>query len=87
MTRSFQKFLKRIDSVGFRGELEKRALKAHVTLQELYEGPDRAPSIAAARRVVYTWLMKNGKGLNEVARIFDRSAGGVAKLTKAKARR
>jgi hypothetical protein len=80
--RSFRKFETRLDSVGLRKEIKSRALKLHVTLRELYEGPDRAPSIAAARRAVYTWLMEGGKGLNEVARLFDRAPSGIVKLTR-----
>lgn len=82
--RSFKKFTARVAAVGLRGEIEARAFKLHVTLQELYEGPDRAPSIATARRAVYLWLMKQGKGLNEVARLFDRAPSGIVKLTSKK---
>jgi hypothetical protein len=80
--RSFSEFSDRLDSTGLRSKIEKRALKFHVTLRELYEGPDRAPSITAARRAVYVWLMKDGKGLNEVARLFDRVPSGVMSLTR-----
>lgn len=71
MTRSYKKFLARLREIGLLGPIEKRALALHVSLRDLYSGPARAPSIAAARRAVYLWLMKEGLGLNEVARLFD----------------
>jgi hypothetical protein len=80
--RSFQKFVARLDAIGLLNNVESRAVKLHVTLRDLYEGPNRAPSIAAARRSVYLWLMGDGKGLNEVARLFDRAPSGVMKLTR-----
>jgi hypothetical protein len=80
MTRSFEKFSKRLEAVGLFDEVLDRALREHVTLRDLYEGPVRAPSIANARRKIYKWLMKEGKGLNEVARLFDRAPNGVWKL-------
>lgn len=83
MKRSFEKFTDRLNSVGLFKEVEARVLALHVTLQELYEGP-HAPSIIAARRDVYSRLMKKGKSLNEIARLFDRSPSGVMKLTKGK---
>ena len=67
MKRSFTKFARRLKLIGLYAEVEKRAFKMHVTLQELYEGPDRAPSIAAARRAIYTWLMGEGKGKKDEA--------------------
>lgn len=84
MKRSYQNFLIRLEAVGLRKEVEDRAVKLHVTLLDLYEGPDKAPSIVAARRAIYVWLMKKGKGLNEVARLFDRASNGVMKLTRDK---
>lgn len=81
MTRSFRKFVARLDKIGLHQMLEKRALKLHVSLLELYEGPNRAPSITAARRDAYSWLFKRGKGINEIARLFDRAPSGVLKLT------
>lgn len=83
MKRSFRDFVTHLIAIGLRKEIESRALSLHVTLRELYEG-DRAPSIVAARRDIYKWLMKNGKSLNEVARIFDRAPSGVWKLTGGK---
>ena len=82
MNRSFSKFVARLDKIRLRQVLEKRALKRHVSLRELYEGPDLAPSIVAARRDVYTWLLGEGKGLREIARLFDRAPSGVSKLTQ-----
>ena len=82
MKRSFTKFVARLDTIKLRTKVEARALQAHVSLRDLYEGPDRAPSIAAARRAIYLWLLKEGKGNNEIARLFDRAPSGVLKLTK-----
>ena len=82
MKRSFQKFTARLDKIGLRSEIEERALAHRISLRDLYEGPSRAPSIAIARKAVYAWLMKGGKGLNEVARLFDRAPSGVVKMTK-----
>ena len=72
----------RLQDIGLHGKIEARALQAHVSLRDLYEGPHRAPSIAAARRSIYLWLLKEGKGNNEIARLFDRAPSGVLKLTK-----
>ena len=82
MKRSFDKFEARLTAIGLREKIEARAVALHVTLRDLYEGPDKAPSIVGARRAVYTWLMGKGKGLNEVARLFDRAPSGVLKLTR-----
>jgi hypothetical protein len=82
MTRSFQKFEVRLEAIGLHQKIEKRALAFHISLRDLYEGRDKAPSIAAARRDAYVWLMKDGKGLNEVARLFDRAPSGVMKMTR-----
>ena len=82
MKRSYQKFVIKLTAIGLLNNVESRAVKLHVTLRDLYEGPNRAPSIAAARRSVYLWLMGDGKGLNEVARLFDRAPSGVMKLTR-----
>lgn len=82
MKRSFQKFETRLEAIGLRQKIEERALVLHISLRDLYEGPDKAPSIAAARRAVYSWLMKEGKGNNEIARLFDRAPSGVLKLTR-----
>ena len=82
--RSFKPFVARLDATGLHAEVETRALAHHVTLRELYEGPGRAPSIVAARRAVYLWLMEEGKGVNEVARLFDRAPNGVWKMTRGK---
>jgi hypothetical protein len=78
--RAFKPFVARLEEIGLHAEVEARALAHHVSLRDLYEGPDGAPSITAARRDVYSWLVKSGKGLNEVARIFDRAVSGVSKL-------
>lgn len=80
--RSFRAFEERIRASGLYTEITKRALVYHVSLQELYEGTNRAPSIMAARRAVYTWLAKRGKGGNEIARMFDRAQNGVAALLR-----
>jgi hypothetical protein len=85
MKRSFQNFVKRLDDIGLHKKVEALTLKHHVSLLELYEGPSRATSISAARRAVYLWLMKRGKGVNEIARIFDRAPNGVWKMTRGKA--
>ena len=82
MTRSFRKFLVRLDGAGMRAKIERLALVHYVTLRELYEGKDLAPSIVAARRSVYSWLVKEGKSVNEVARLFDRAPNGVWKMTR-----
>ena len=79
--RSFGAFARRLLAIGLRAEVEERSLALHVTLRELYEGPVHAPSIAAARRAVYMWLLKQGKGNNEIARLFDRAPSGISKLT------
>jgi hypothetical protein len=80
MRRSFERFLARLEEHGLRDKIEQRALEQFVSLRALYEGPIKVPSIVAARRSIYRWLMKNGKGLNEVARLFDRLPSGVRKL-------
>lgn len=81
--RSFQKFSQRLRATELYLEVSKRSLAHHVTLRDLYEGPDRAPSVVTARRAVYTWLKeKKGYGVREVARLFDRAANGVSKLTR-----
>jgi hypothetical protein len=82
--RSYRKFVTRLGAVGLFKGVEARSLALHVTLRELYEGPDRAPSIVAARRAVYLWLMEEGKGINEIARLFDRAPNGVWKMTREK---
>jgi hypothetical protein len=82
MKRSFKRFATRLDKSGLRKGVEKRALALHVSLQELYEGA-RVPSIIAARRAVYLWLMQEGKSINEIAVLFDRAPNGVWKLTQA----
>jgi len=82
MKRSFQKFEVRLEAIGLRTKIEKRALALHVSLRDLYEGPARAQSITAARRDVYVWLVKEGKGRNEIARLFDRAPSGVMKLMR-----
>lgn len=79
--RSFATFVKRLGAVGLHQEIEAHALALHVSLRELYDGPDRAPSIAKARQLVYSWLLEQGKGNNEIARLFDRAPSGVLKLT------
>jgi hypothetical protein len=80
MKRSFTKFLARLDDDDLRASVEGRALAEYVSLRALYEGPG-VRSITAARRSVYQWLMKSGKSLNEVARLFDRAPSGVLRLT------
>lgn len=76
--RSFKKFSARLDAIGLRATIEKRALVLHVSLRDLYEV--QGTSSAAARRAVYQWLMKEGKSINEIARLFDRAPSGVWKL-------
>ena len=83
MKRSFQKFLRKLDEIGLREAIEKRSLKFHVSLLELYEGQGRTPSIGAARKSVYSWLFyTKKKGINEIARLFDRAPSGVLKLAR-----
>jgi hypothetical protein len=82
MKRSYEKFMRRLGAIGLHVKVESRALQMHVSLRDLYEGPDKAPSIAAARRAVYLWLIEEGKGNNEIARLFDRAPSGVLKLTR-----
>lgn len=82
MDRSFQKFVRRLDKIGLREGIEERTLELHVSLRELYEGQGRAPSIAAARRDVYWWLHQRGKGVNEIARLFDRAPSAVGRLIR-----
>ncbi len=84
MKRSFAKFVVRLDAIGLRVKVETRALQAHVSLRDLYAGQGRTPSIANARRFVYLWLLEEGKGYNEIARLFDRAPSGVLKLTRGK---
>ncbi len=84
MKRSFSKFLVRLDAIDLRSKIEKRALSFHVSLEDLYGGAGRASSISAARREIYSWLMQEGKSINEIARLFDRAPNGVWKLTKGK---
>jgi len=85
MTRSYKKFLKRLDSSGLRPELEKRAKATRVSLQEIYEGPRTGPVIAA-RRAVYGWLRgTKSMGYREIARLFDRGSYSIWKLTREKA--
>jgi hypothetical protein len=82
--RSFAKFVARLEEIDLRRGVESCSVKMHVTLRELYEGEGRETSIAAARRVVYLWLSKEGKGINEIARLFDRAPSGVTKLMREK---
>jgi DNA-binding CsgD family transcriptional regulator len=84
--RSFKKFTARLDKIELRQMLEERSLVHHVSLLDLYEGPDRAWSIVAARKDVYMWLLGEGKSVNEIARIFDRAPSSVWKMTRKKAR-
>lgn len=77
--RSFKRFETKLRAIGLLDELELKARAHYVTLEQLYKGP-RVPSIIAARKAVYSWLMSEGKGLNEVAGLFDRIPAGVAKL-------
>lgn len=81
--RSFRKFSAQLDAIGLLEKIEKRSIALRVTLKGLYSG-NRAPSTVAARRAVYLWLLKEGKSVNEVARLFDRAPSGVAKLIRRK---
>ena len=83
--RNFRKFVTRLDAIGLRTKIEVRALQLHVSLRDLYEGGGAGrvpPSIANARRFIYLWLMKEGQGNNEIARLFDRAPNSVWKLTR-----
>lgn len=82
--RSFQTFARRLKKIGLHAAIEKRALMLHVSLRDLYEGANRAQSISAARKSVYLWLMRQGKSINEIARLFDRAPNGVWKMMKEK---
>lgn len=85
MKRSFQEFVSRLEASGLHDKIEKRALACcHVSLRDLYEGPNRTLSITSARRTVYAWLLTRGKSVNEVARLFDRAPNGVWKMTRTK---
>jgi hypothetical protein len=87
MKRSFTKFSERLEAIGLFEKVLDRTLQEHVTLRALYEEPaGRGSSTIAARRVVYLWLMKKGKSINEVARLFDRAPSGVLKLTRGSAK-
>jgi hypothetical protein len=86
MNRSFQTFVRRLNKIELRETLEKRAARLHVSLRDLYEGP-REASISAARRDVYLWLSGRGKGINEIARMFDRAPSGVLKLMRRRVRK
>ncbi|KKL23759.1 hypothetical protein LCGC14_2422210, partial [marine sediment metagenome] len=82
MKRSFQRFVRKLDKIELRQLIEERALALHVSLRDLYEGPGRAPSITAARRDVYSWLYERGKGVREIARLFDRAPSGVGRFLR-----
>ena len=84
MKRSFSRFEERLDTIGLLKKVEALAIARHVSLFDLYEGPSRATSISTARRAVYLWLMKEGKSVNEIARLFDRAPSGVWKMTGGK---
>lgn len=81
-TRDYRKFTVRLTAANLLKDVEKRALALHVSLHDLYEGPDRTQSVAAARRAVYLWLTREGKGINEIARLFDRAPSGIWKMTR-----
>jgi len=80
--RSFKKFVKRLQETGLLHAIDKRIGASHVSLRDLYEGPGRAPSIHQARKNIYAWLMKEGKGNNEIARLFDRAPSGIWKMIR-----
>ncbi len=82
MKRSFQKFVRKLDKIELRQPIEERTLELHVSLRDLDEGPGRAPSITVARRDVYSWLHERGKGVREIARLFDRAPSAVGRLTR-----
>ena len=84
MERSFRNFSRRLRSADLYDEVETFARTSHVSMHELYEGPDRAPSIIIARRATYLWLLEEGKSVKEIARLFDRAPNGVWKLTRKK---
>lgn len=82
MKRSYDKFTKRLVDAGLLLYVQERSLRMHVSLYDLYLAGHKVPSVVAARRSVYRELMKSGKSINEVARLFDRSVSGVWKLTR-----
>lgn len=86
--RSFQRFVRKLDKMGLRKALEERAIDLHVSLRDLYgDGSRGTTSISAARREVYLWLQKQGKGINEIARLFDRAPNGVWRLVQKRSRK
>jgi hypothetical protein len=81
--RSFRAFVHRLEEIGLLWEIKSRIQTYHVSLRDLYEGEGRSPSIREARKMIYTWLMKEKyKGNNEVARLFDRAPSGIGKLIR-----
>lgn len=84
MKRSFKKFTERLEHIGLREPLEKRARAHHISLLDLYEGPSLAQSVKTARKNVYLWLVGEGKGINEIARLFDRAPSSVWKMVQKK---
>ncbi len=83
MKRSFKRFSDRLVNAELYLKIQALALKHHVLLSELYDG-DKSPSIISARRAVYVWLIRQGKSVNEVARLFDRAPSGVWKMTRSR---
>lgn len=81
--RSFRLFTTRLSDIGLLKGAESRCRAFHISLRDLYEGQGRTPSIASARRAVYRWLRDGGKGINEIARLFDRAPSGIMKMTRA----
>lgn len=83
MERSYAAFLRKLDTIGIRSQLEKRSLKNQVSLERLYGTHARGSELtSAARADVYVWLAKRGMGINEIARLFDRAPSGVMKLLR-----
>ena len=81
--RSFDRFAHRLKLLGLHDAIVKRTMALHVPLRELYEGENLAPTIRAARKSIYVWLMREkGLGNNEIARLFDRAPGGIGKLIR-----
>lgn len=77
--RSYAKFVRHLREVDLYDEVETLSLENHVSLKDLYEGSYTA-SVRNARRAVYIRLVEIGKNATEVARLFDRNAGGVYRL-------
>lgn len=80
--RPFKAFTARLKAIGLLEEISEIARRtSHITLIDLYEGSGKIPSIGNARREVYRHLAESyGKGINEIARLFDRAPSGIMRM-------